>query len=101
VDPLPIACTLSGTDRGDRARWVAALLGRASTVTPSDDGVLVRFAADAALADELRAFAVAEAECCPFLAIAVTRDRDELALSIAGPPDARPAIDALLAGDGV
>src|SRR3954454_18389375 len=101
MDPLPIACTLSGTDRGDRARWVARLLEHATGVTPSDDGVVVRFPDEAVLADELRAFAAAEAACCPFLAFTVTRERGALALSIAGPPDARPAIDALLAGDGV
>src|SRR4051794_34296625 len=101
MDPLPVACTLSGTDRGDRARWVATLLERATGVTPRDDGVAVRFPDAAVLADELRAFAAAEAACCPFLALTVTRDGDALVLAIAGPPDARPAIDALLAGDGV
>jgi hypothetical protein len=92
----PLACSLTPGDRTKRQRWLRDLTGRALAVTRSDDGMTATFPLDAELEDELRTLAAAEAECCPFLDIAVRRAGDAVVLDVVGPPDARPIIEEML-----
>lgn len=90
----PVACSLAGTDRADRAHRLAALREQALSFERDATGLTARFAAS--LAPELRAVAAAEAECCPFLSFEVTADRQTSELRVQGPPDAQPVIDEFL-----
>jgi hypothetical protein len=93
---LPIACSLTGADRDERSRWLERLRARSTSARRTPSGMLVRFPAEDELEADLRALARAEAECCPFLRISVTRGRESLELAVGGPPDARALIDELL-----
>jgi len=79
----------------DRGIWLARLRHAALAIEARDGGVSVRFPAGGALEAEVRAIAAAEAECCPFLDIAVEATADQVELRMDGPPEARPIIDAM------
>jgi hypothetical protein len=65
TDPSPIACTLTPADLTGQARRWQRLIARAMTErTETADGLRLSFRAEAA--DELRALAAVEAECCPW-----------------------------------
>ncbi len=93
---IPIACTLNADERARRvAEWSDL---RDEHLVARDDiphGVRLRFASQPGLKDDVRALAVAEAECCAFLTLAVTGDADEVSLEITGPDDAQVVIGAL------
>jgi hypothetical protein len=61
------------------------------------DGERLVFADDPETEHELRAVIAAEASCCAFLRMDLTRAGDGLVLDIAGPRDARPIIRELFA----
>jgi hypothetical protein len=95
---LPIACTLdAGGFEGRQAEWAA--LGRSllSVERPERGPVLIGFRADAQTKAELDRLVAAEAECCPFLELAVVTG-ESLELMIDGPADAGPVIDQLVDG---
>lgn len=92
---LPIACTLDAAamgDRGDRWRALAdrALVGRERAAGRAT----LRLASSDGVAEELRELVRLEGECCAFLDMRVEEDGGELVLSIAGPPEADPLLDA-------
>jgi hypothetical protein len=91
------ACALTGADARERAAWLRRLMRQASEIAGAERGVTVRFPYRRTLQAELRSIAVAEAECCPFLEIDVSREGEVLTLTIAGPADARPLIEQLCA----
>jgi hypothetical protein len=94
--PEPVrACSLSGSERIARASWLERLRERSLGVVANGDGVSAAFAASDDAEAELRALAAAEARCCPFLTFEVTRQADRLQLTVLGPPDGRPVIDAM------
>jgi hypothetical protein len=65
TDPSPIACTLTPADLADQARRWQRLITRAMTTrTETAYGLRLSFRAESA--DELRALAAVEAECCPW-----------------------------------
>jgi MerR family copper efflux transcriptional regulator len=90
----PVACSLTGAARADRAAWLAALRGQVIAVERHTTGLVARFPAP--LAPQLRALADAEAQCCPFLRFEVTTSQDTSELRVEGPPDAQPVIDEFL-----
>jgi hypothetical protein len=90
-----LACSLEGEDRAERARWIARLKQRSLSATATADGVLVCFAPDDQIEAQARAFARAEARCCPFLELSVTRSERTVELAVAGPPEARELIDEM------
>jgi len=92
---IPIACTLTADDMGDRlAEWNAAL-ARATTREVTPDGYRLRFAPDAEFAGELANLAAREVGCCAFFTFAITVATDGLALDVLAPADARPLLDDL------
>jgi hypothetical protein len=92
---VPIACTLTADDMGDRlAEWHAAL-ARATTREATAGGYRLRFAPDAVFAGELANLAAREVDCCAFFTFSVTVATDDLALDVLAPPDARPLLDDL------
>jgi hypothetical protein len=89
--PVP-ACTLSGTDARERRQWLGAVMRRATETAITPQGVTAQFAYSDVLERHLRAIAMGEAECCPFLQIEISRDEEHLRLTVSGPTDAMQVI---------
>jgi hypothetical protein len=98
-DPFPaesvLACSLSSSDRGERAQWIKRLRTRAVGVQGRADGMILTFAAADGLDAEIRAFARAEGECCPFLTLEVNARGNSIELAVSGPLEARRIIDEM------
>ena len=93
--PLPIACSLGPDDaaaRGDEWRRVAAQALVERIREPGS--ARLRFRTMAGVRQTLDDLVEAERECCPFLTLALTEEGGEIVLSIAGPPEADPVLDA-------
>jgi len=89
----PRACALPVAVLADRRRLNAELAARAlhaRELVPG--GIRLRFPADAETERELRALVAAEAECCPFLELALGACGGALTLDVTGPVEARPLI---------
>ena len=88
---IPIACSLSAAEQGERRdaaqRLVAAALLDARV---TDRGAMLRFSGAAEPA--LRELIAAERECCPFLTFELSERGDGLSLAVSGPPEARPIV---------
>ncbi len=94
----PIACTLTPGAYRDRTDELAALAARAlRSREATADGERLYFADDAETERQLRAAILAEAQCCSFLRMDLTRADDTLVLDITAPADARPVIAELFA----
>jgi len=94
----PIACTHAPGEYEDRTSELAALAARAlRSREQTPDGERLVFAGGADTERELRAVIAAEASCCAFLRMDLTRADDDLVLDIAGPQAARPIIAELFA----
>jgi hypothetical protein len=93
---LPIACSLSAADARTRAEQARTLterhqLGR----EPIPGGIRLRLRPEAR--SEAEALVEAESRCCPFLDLRLREKASELELTVTGPEEARPIIEALLA----
>lgn len=98
---VEIACTLTGPDAANRGRefaelGAAALLSRSKT----DEGIVLVFAGDQRVEDEVRRLAAAESVCCSFLGFDIKTGDESIALTITGPPEARPVLDSLYSAVG-
>ena len=92
---LPIACTLTPAQMGDRVEWLRDLGARSLLDGRRQDGVLtLRF--DAAAEDEVRAWVRAEQECCAFLSFELQPGEHDLRLAVLAPAGAEPVLDGLL-----
>jgi hypothetical protein len=90
----PIACSLAAADRERRAALVAELATDALVGREREAMTLVlRFGTAEGVERRVRALAALEAECCPFLAIAVDANASEVVLRIAGPPEAAAILE--------
>ena len=93
---VPIACSLSATAIPSRLEDFADLVRHALRERRSTrDGVRVRLSDSHENERSVRELVTAEARCCPFLDFDLRREDGALVLDVAGPPDARPVIDAL------
>ena len=93
----PIACSLTPAGREQRAELVAALAADALLGRERSGGSLVlRFRGPPGVEERVRAWAALEAECCPFLTLAVDAAGSVVTLRIDGPPEASGIIDELL-----
>jgi hypothetical protein len=96
--PPPIACTLPGPAFAARTSRLSALAARALVARrPVEDGHRLTFTDTPEVEADLRGAIAAEAACCPFLTMDLTRTPDGLELVLTGPPDATPVIAALFA----
>lgn len=94
----PIACTLTPIEYRDRTDELAALSARAlRSREQTADGERLVFTDSPETERALRAVITAEADCCAFLRMDLTRAENRLVLDIAGPQDARPIIAELFA----
>jgi hypothetical protein len=93
----PIACSLSSADAKSRQGEWAALLQRASLRRIAvPNGVRVELRPDDHIRAELERLVELERACCPFLELRIDDEGDELALTVAGPPEAAPLVSELL-----
>ena len=96
----PIACSLTPDQLRDRkASLLPGLLGRATNVTPTDDGYRLEFAAgERDTASAIAACIDAERHCCPFLRFTVTvpAEAGPIVLDVTGPAGTRQFLDALI-----
>jgi hypothetical protein len=97
----PIACSLSPDQLRDRkASLLPGLVGRATLVTPIDDGYRLQFAAgDRDVVSAIAACIDAERHCCPFLSfsLSVPAEAAPVQLDVTGPSGTRAFLEALLA----
>jgi hypothetical protein len=95
---LPLACTLGAIDGADRSRRWRQLAADAAPVARRAEGRLeVRYQPGPGVADELRALAAAEAECCSFVGWAVTEQAGHPTLVVSAPADAPGNIEPIAA----
>ncbi len=93
---LPLACTLGLADGAERFRRWRELAAEAAPVARRTEGRLeVRYQPGPGIFDELRALAAAEAECCAFVAWAVTEQAGDPTLVVSAPPDAPSNIEPI------
>ena len=93
---LPIACSLSADEMARRGEEMRALARDALMDKSRAPGfVKLEFRSgggtDAAVHELVRR----ERECCPFLDIAVERAGERIVVSIRGPGEAQPVLDAI------
>src|SRR5580693_8028752 len=81
----PIACTLSGSDQGQRVGEWQQLLAHGTAREPVPDGIRVTLPA---------ALAGPEQQCCPFFRFTLVFDGGDLQLTIQAPPEAAPLLAA-------
>jgi hypothetical protein len=94
----PIACTLSPADYRQRTDELTALAAAAlRSREQTDGGQRLVFSDSAETEHDLRAAIAAEANCCAFLEMNLTRTADGLVLDITGPRDAQGVIAELFA----
>ena len=89
TDGDPIACSLNPGDLQRRLDEITKL-GAESLIERKAEGDhhLLRFRNDAGTQQRLEAIIAAEAQCCSFLDLSLTRDGEVLVLSIVAPASA-------------
>jgi MerR family transcriptional regulator, copper efflux regulator len=92
---LPIACSLSADQLGERLADWQSVVGTALSREQIEGGVRIRLPARIDV-PALAGLAVAEHECCPFFTFVLTIGAHGVALVITAPDDARPLVDALI-----
>jgi hypothetical protein len=93
-----VACTLTPGEYKDRTTDLSDLAARALiSRAPIDGGQRLTFIDIPAVERELRAAVAAEASCCSFLSMSLTRTCEALVLDITGPEQAQPVIAELFA----
>ena len=99
ISGSPVACTLSGAERGERQGLLDERLARnLAEVRELPDGFALRYAADPAIVAGLLAVIAAERECCPFFTFELVfePDRGPLWLRLRGPEGAKEVARAML-----
>lgn len=96
--PMPIACTLTPDELGQRrGDLLPGLIARATTVEPQADGYLLQFHASAELLHSVADVIEAERHCCGFLRFELIVDGgDSVSLKVSGPEGTRAFLDGLL-----
>jgi hypothetical protein len=98
MSDLPIACTLSPDGMTARIALIDALAADGLLDrTPTDAGLRIRLRDTPEIERRTRELVAAESRCCAFLEFTLGRDDGALVLEIAGPEDARTAIDMFFA----
>jgi len=89
---VPIACSLSGTDMGERiGQWRELLDDDAISRRPLRGGLRIEFGDRTRIAD-LAELVAAEQSCCPFFSFAITIDQRGLALEVTAPADGQELV---------
>jgi DNA-binding transcriptional MerR regulator len=97
VGAVPIACSLSGTDMGERIEDWQRILDDVTSRRPLPGGTRLELGDPTRIAD-LAALVEAEQTCCPFFSFAITIDQRGLALEVTAPTDGQDLL-ATVFGD--
>lgn len=93
----PVACSLDGPARRDRARqWQDLLAGAGREPVPEG----VRLTMASSLAAQVAEMAAAEQQCCPFFDFRIHLAGQRLHLEVRAPAEAASTLAALFAGSG-
>ncbi|MGW9029517.1 heavy metal-responsive transcriptional regulator [Streptomyces sp. NPDC055722] len=84
----PVACTLGGTELGERTEQWRTLVAQVEQREEIDGGLRLSFPPDAELAGQLAALAAAEQGCCAFFDFTLHLTPDGLQLSVRAPESA-------------
>ncbi|MFD4973207.1 heavy metal-responsive transcriptional regulator [Streptomyces sp. NPDC058424] len=84
----PVACTLGGTELGERTEQWRTLSGKAERRETIPDGLRLVFPVGADLAAEVAALAAAEQSCCAFFDFTLYLTADALHLDVRAPESA-------------
>jgi len=90
---VPLACSLDAAGMAERIEYWQAVTSLVERREPLDGGVRLVFGDNAPLSDISR-LALAEYECCPFFAFAVTIDGRGTALEVTAPPEGADVLAA-------
>ncbi len=82
---VPIACTLTPDELGDRRALWERIDPSARCRTGDEGGFRIVYRATEDVARLLPSLAAAEADCCGFATWTVTREDDALVLAVTGP----------------
>ena len=101
TNDTPVACSLGAGELQQRLAAIAET-GASSLISRDIEGDrhILRFRASQTAQRRLEGIVAAEAECCSFLDLSLSEDRDELVLSIAAPKDAQAVADELAGAFG-
>lgn len=88
----PVACTLNGSELGERTDQWHRVVDRATGREEVADGLRLTFPPGAELASELAVLAVAEQDCCGFFDFTLQLNRTELVLTVRAPEAAAPML---------
>jgi DNA-binding transcriptional MerR regulator len=91
---VPIACSLSGTDMGERIDEWQRVLADVTRRQPLPGGTRLELGDRTRIAD-LAAVVEAEQTCCPFFSFAITIDQRGLALEVTAPADGQDLLTAV------
>ncbi len=95
---LPIACTLGSDDGAARMRrWQALAEKGRPSARRSGHRLEVRYQPERGVHDELEALAVAERQCCSFVAWEVSQDGRHPVLHVTADPSSPDDLDAIAA----
>ncbi|MGH3477033.1 MAG: MerR family transcriptional regulator [Acidimicrobiales bacterium] len=94
VDAVPIACSLSGADMGERIEDWQRVIDGVSRRQIVPGGMRLGFG-DRSRITELAALVEAEQTCCPFFSFAITIDQSGLALEVTAPADGQDLLAAV------
>ena len=97
VDPVPIACSLSGTDVAARVEDWSRVLSQVAHRLPLPGGARLELT-DRTQLSALATLVEAEQTCCPFFSFAITVDDRGLALEVTAPTDGQDLL-ATVFGD--
>src|SRR3712207_6314113 len=89
---VPIACTLSEAELSDRRALWRRIEGDVMARRRGENRLEVVYAASAEVERVLPSLVNAESRCCGFATWRLTRDADQIVLTVAGPPDAVAAL---------
>jgi MerR family copper efflux transcriptional regulator len=93
-EPIPIACTLTGSEVATRVDEWRAVVGRARQTQARPGGVRLEFDRDAPV-DELARLMAAEQSCCQFFSFALTVDGRGVGLEVSAPDDGQAILAEL------
>jgi hypothetical protein len=95
---LPVACSLTPDQMRDRqGSLIPALLGRAVSISPIDEGYRLELKSDSGTLKAIAEMIAAESQCCPFLQfnLLVPPAQADVVLTVSGPPGTRAFLDSL------
>ena len=91
-----LACSLSGSELGDRVREWQQIASRATSRRVEETCIVSTYPRDEQLLKQLRDLIAAEAECCSFMRFDVQERPDEVVVRLSVPEGMSDALASML-----